>query len=63
MEQTISLQRLWTAVDIAAYTQLNPGTIRNMQSKGQLPDPLRIGRSVRWNSADVIAFFAEMQAA
>jgi predicted DNA-binding transcriptional regulator AlpA len=63
MDASLSPQPLWTAADIAAYTQLNPGTIRNMQSKRELPDPIRIGRSVRWNPSEVIAFFAGKQAA
>ena len=55
--------RLWTANDIAAWAQLNPGTIRNMQSKHLLPEPVRIGRSVRWVPAEVIAHFCASKVA
>lgn len=54
MTATMTVDRLWTAEDVAEYAQLSLGTVRNMTSRGELPKPVRIGRSVRWKPQVII---------
>ena len=54
---------LWTCDDVAAYAKLGRGTVRNMVSRGELPAPIRIGRSVRWKPSVIIAWFDSLASA
>jgi predicted DNA-binding transcriptional regulator AlpA len=44
---------LLTIEQLAAMYQVNPRTIRRRVIDGTFPKPVKIGRSIRWNRADV----------
>ena len=50
---------LWSAEQIAEWGGLHVGTVRNWASSGRLPMPRRLGRTVRWNADDILAWFAQ----
>jgi hypothetical protein len=44
------VEPLWTAVDLAAWAQINPGTVRNLHSQRRLPEPRGSPRILRLRS-------------
>lgn len=53
---------LWTTEDVATYTSLPMGTLRQWRHRGVGPRSFRVGGRVRYRRADVLAFVAECQA-
>ena len=49
---------LATARDLAAMLRLSLRTIRLMDRAGKLPEPLRVGGSVRWRLDEIRAWVA-----
>lgn len=49
---------LWTAKQVAAWLQISQRTLWRMRSAGQLPDPLRVGGTVRWRKDALDAWLA-----
>lgn len=52
---------LWTVKDLAASLKLGVRTIWRMLSTGSIPQPIRLGRSVRWRRATIEAWLAERE--
>lgn len=44
---------------VAQLLSLSSRTVRRLERRGQFPEPMRIGRSVRWRSQDVLTWLAE----
>ena len=40
----------------AELLQISTRTIDNLRSEGHMPQPIRIGRAVRWNRAELVAW-------
>lgn len=47
------LPRLMTVREVAAAARLEPGTIRKRVQRGLEPQPVRLGRNVRFRRDDV----------
>lgn len=50
--------QMLTPAEVAKLLRLSPRKVRAMKSAGQLPRPLRFGRSVRWRRADLEKWIA-----
>jgi predicted DNA-binding transcriptional regulator AlpA len=48
-----SAPRLLRLPDVAGRVALSPRMVQKMAAAGTFPQPLRIGRAVRWREADV----------
>ena len=44
---------LMTVRDVAAALKLSTRTIWRMRATGEIPQPIRVGRSVRWQRCEV----------
>lgn len=54
----------YTPIGLAAYFEVDRGTIRRWEIKGLLPAPsIRSGRTVRWSAATIDAFIAGREVA
>lgn len=51
--------RLWTVEDLAAHLQTSPQAIYHMRHQGGGPRATRLGRSLRFDPADVTAWLEE----
>ena len=60
--ETETTAELWTVKDLAAALKLGRRTIWRMVSTGSIPQPIRLGRSVRWRRATIEAWLAEREA-
>lgn len=49
---------LLTAKQVAAWLQISQRTLWRMRSAGQLPEPLRVGGTVRWRKDALEAWLA-----
>ena len=47
---------LLTARDVAALLNVSPRHVWKLLSSGKLPDPVRLGRSVRWRADELKAW-------
>jgi excisionase family DNA binding protein len=48
--------RLITADEVAALLGLSARTVWRMHSAGKLPEPIRLGRAVRWRHKEIDAW-------
>jgi excisionase family DNA binding protein len=46
---------LMSQADVAKYLRVVPRTVQRMVTRGELPEPIRIGGCVRWRRADLDA--------
>lgn len=53
--------QLMTLEQVARLLQLGHQTIRNHVATGKFPEPLTIGRSVRWRRKEVVEFLASLR--
>jgi len=51
-----SNEQLWTMKDLAKFLKVSERHISNLVKRGELPQPLRLGRSVRFRSSDFRGF-------
>ena len=49
---------LLTAKQVTAWLQISQRTLWRMRSAGQLPEPLRLGGTVRWRKEELDAWLA-----
>lgn len=49
---------LVTADDVAAMLKISTRTLWRLRSTGKLPQPIRLGGSVRWRASDIDAWIA-----
>ncbi|TIH40179.1 helix-turn-helix transcriptional regulator [Subtercola vilae] len=56
-----SASALWTIKDVAAYLAVSTRTVEKRRSTGDLPRATRIGRSVRFQSSEVVAWAASLR--
>ncbi|NQT93600.1 MAG: helix-turn-helix domain-containing protein [Lentisphaerae bacterium] len=47
------MTELMTIRDVAAALRLSPRTVWRMVSTGSIPQPIRLGRSVRWQRSEI----------
>ncbi|HLX51310.1 MAG TPA: helix-turn-helix domain-containing protein [Streptosporangiaceae bacterium] len=52
---------LWTVDDVASYLRIPKGTLYQWRYLGCGPKSGRVGRHVRYDPADVIAWFREQR--
>jgi len=57
--EKLSEQTLFTIQDVAEMLQVAVRTVRRLRSTGKLPQPVTIGRSVRWRREDLEEWIAE----
>jgi excisionase family DNA binding protein len=50
---------LWTAKQVAEALQVSTRTLWRMLASGQLIEPLKIGRSVRWRKQELLEWIAK----
>lgn len=55
--------RLLTTTEAAAYLGFDPGTLENWRYKQRGPRWVRIGRTIRYDQADLDAWIAEQKGA
>ena len=48
-----STRILITVTELSEILSLSPSTIWRMDSKGELPEPLRLNRTVRWRADEI----------
>jgi predicted DNA-binding transcriptional regulator AlpA len=53
-----SLTVLVTASQLAGWLQVSKRSLYRLRSAGQLPEPVRLGGTVRWRAADLEAWLA-----
>lgn len=62
MEQSqITLSTYSTLQEVSQLLQADPTTIRRWSKAGQFPNPIKIGRTVRYKTAEIQAFLAQME--
>ena len=49
---------LLTAKDVCALLKLDARTLRVLRHEGHVPEPIKLGRSLRWRRADIEAWVA-----
>ena len=49
-------QLLWTARQVASALGISERYLYKLHSKGQLPQSIQLGRSVRWRKAEIEAW-------
>ena len=49
---------LFSIVEVADYIGVVPGTIRNWVKKGEFPEPLSLGKLVKWRREDIEEWLA-----
>ena len=54
---------LLTAADLCSLLKLDARTLRVLRHEGRVPEPIRLGRSLRWRRAEVEAWIAGEQSA
>lgn len=57
--QPTPLEPLWTIEDVAAFLRVSIDAARHMRRQRQLPEPIKMGRSLRWRRSDLEAWAAE----
>ena len=55
-DQQDNLEPLLTTKEVADLMQVSQRHIQNMVKRGQLPQPLRLGKSIRFRRADIRRF-------
>lgn len=53
-----SYPELLTVEELAKILKVSPRTVWRMESAGNVPKPIRIGKTVRWLAADVKTFLS-----
>ena len=48
--------QLLTAREVAGLLRVDPRTLRAMRHAGEFPEPIRVGRALRWRQRTVEAF-------
>ena len=54
---------LLTAADLCSMLKLDARTLRVLRHEGRVPEPIKLGRSLRWRRAEVEAWIAGEQSA
>ena len=54
---------LLTAADLCSLLKLDARTLRVLRHEGRVPEPIKLGRSLRWRRAEVEAWIAGEQSA
>jgi predicted DNA-binding transcriptional regulator AlpA len=54
---------LLTAADLCSLLKLDPRTLRVLRHEGRVPEPIKLGRSLRWRRAEIEAWIAGEQSA
>jgi excisionase family DNA binding protein len=49
-------ETLWTTKDLAKFLKVSERHVSNLVKRGELPQPMRLGRSVRFLLSDVMKF-------
>ncbi|MCY3000917.1 MAG: helix-turn-helix domain-containing protein [Planctomycetota bacterium] len=49
---------LLTAADLCSLLKLDARTLRVLRHEGQVPEPIKLGRSLRWRRAEIEAWIA-----
>jgi predicted DNA-binding transcriptional regulator AlpA len=57
--QTVDGALLLDVRAVARLFSLSTQTVRRLDSRGQIPPPIRIGRAVRWYKPHVLGWLAE----
>lgn len=50
--------RVLTVEEVAAMLQISPRTVYRLNDRGKIPQPIRLGRSVRWNYREIEEWIA-----
>jgi predicted DNA-binding transcriptional regulator AlpA len=50
---------LLTAADLCSLLKLDARTLRVLRHEGRVPEPIKLGRSLRWRRAEIEAWIAE----
>jgi predicted DNA-binding transcriptional regulator AlpA len=45
-------------IDLANFLKVSPSTIDRMTARGELPEPIRMGRCLRWNRESILDWMA-----
>lgn len=52
---------LWTVGDLSELLRISRSSVYNLVRERQLPEPVRIGKSMRWDQADVLIWLGEQK--
>lgn len=56
MDEDKGLERLWTVRDVATFLQVPVGTIYQWRVRSEGPPAMRLGRHLRFDPAEVVAW-------
>ena len=56
-------EQLLSVVDVCAKLRINRTSLHGLRKAGKFPEPIRIGRSVRWRQCDIDAYVQRLAAA
>lgn len=56
MDEDKGLERLWTVRDVAAFLRVPVGTIYQWRVRSEGPPAMRLGRHLRFDPAEVVAW-------
>ena len=56
MDVPIDINLMVSRVQASELLQLSTRTIDNLKREGLMPQPIRIGRAVTWNRAELVAW-------
>lgn len=49
-------ERLMRIEEVAKFLSINPRTVRRLWQRGEFPQPIRLGASVRWREQTLVDF-------
>lgn len=55
------MSQLYDMRDLGEVLKLSVTTIRKLVREGKLPEPMRVGGSIRWNVADIEAYLDSLR--
>ena len=55
---TTNVPPLLTVQQLGRLLQLSPRTVWRLRSSGELPEPIKIGKSIRWNGEAIRRWIA-----
>ena len=50
------VERLMRIEEVAKFFSINPRTVRRLWQRGEFPEPIRLGKAVRWREQTLVDF-------
>ncbi len=59
LNEPLPIDRLWTIHEVTVFTQMSKGSVLRAIARGDLPEPMKVGRLVRWRPDDLRAILVK----